>query len=78
MDSRFRSLYLLFPLVLLAFGVLLWRLQITAGAAYYEKSQRSIAELETVEYGPGEAAGLQGQYFSPGPSVLDCGGGGGL
>ena len=64
MDSRFRSLYLLFPLVLLAFGVLLWRLQITAGAAYYEKSQRSIAELETVPAARGKLLDCKGNILA--------------
>lgn len=37
-----------FGLVLLVFAGLLWNLQVTSGAAYYAKSQRSIAQVETV------------------------------
>ena len=37
-----------FAAALTAFAVLLWGLQVTSGAAYYAKSQRSIAQVETV------------------------------
>ena len=33
---------------LAAFGVVLWHLQITCGAAYSARAQRSIAQVETI------------------------------
>lgn len=35
-----------FAAALTAFAVLLWGLQVTSGAAYYAKSQRSIAQVK--------------------------------
>lgn len=64
MHSRFRSLFFLFPLILLAFTVLLWRLQVTAGAAYFEKSQRSIAELEPVAAARGKLLDRRGNILA--------------
>lgn len=34
-----------FAAALTAFAVLLWGLQVTSGAAYYAKSQRSISQV---------------------------------
>ena len=64
MRSRFRSLYLLFPLILLFFTLLLWRLQITAGAAYFERSQRSIAQLEPVVAARGKLLDCKGNILA--------------
>lgn len=53
-----------FALVLAAFAALLWSLQITGGAAYYAKSQRSIAQVETVPAARGKLLDRNGKILA--------------
>lgn len=53
-----------FAAFLVIFLVLLWHLQITAGAAYYAKSQRSIAQVETVPAARGRLLDRNGSVLA--------------
>lgn len=50
--------------VLAAFVVLLWNLQITSGAAYYAKSQRSIAQVEAIPAARGRLLDRNGNVLA--------------
>lgn len=53
-----------FAAALTAFAVLLWGLQVTSGAAYYAKSQRSIAQVETVPAARGKLLDRNGTILA--------------
>ena len=53
-----------FAALLVLFTVLLWNLQITSGAAYYAKSQRSIARIETVPAARGRLLDRNGNVLA--------------
>lgn len=54
----------LFLLALAGFFVLLWQLQVSAGAAYYQKSQRSIAQIEEVPAARGKLLDRRGNILA--------------
>lgn len=53
-----------FAAVLALFAVLLWNLQITSGAAYYAKSQRSIAQVDTIPAARGRLLDRNGKVLA--------------
>ena len=53
-----------FAAALTVFAGLLWNLQITSGAAYYAKSQRSIAQVETIPAARGRLLDRNGQVLA--------------
>ncbi len=53
-----------FAVLLVTFTCLLWHLQITAGAAYYAKSQRSIAQVESVPAARGRLLDRNGNVLA--------------
>ena len=53
-----------FLLLLAVFAGLLWNLQIISGAAYYEKSQQSIAQIETVPAARGKLLDRKGRILA--------------
>lgn len=54
----------LFLLALAGFFALLWQLQVTAGAAYFQKSQRSIAQIEEVPAARGKLLDRTGKILA--------------
>ena len=53
-----------FAAVLVLFTLLLWNLQITSGAAYYAKSQRSIAQVDTIPAARGRLLDRNGKVLA--------------
>lgn len=53
-----------FAAVLVLFALLLWNLQITSGAAYYAKSQRSIAQVDTIPAARGRLLDRNGKVLA--------------
>ncbi|MDY3014276.1 MAG: hypothetical protein SOR61_03640 [Evtepia sp.] len=53
-----------FSAVLAGFFLLLWNLQVVQGAAYYEKSQRSIAEVVEVPAARGKLLDRNGKILA--------------
>lgn len=53
-----------FAAVLALFAVLLWNLQITSGAAYYAKSQRSIAQVDSIPAARGRLLDRNGKVLA--------------
>ncbi|HIY06581.1 MAG TPA: hypothetical protein H9844_05825 [Candidatus Evtepia faecigallinarum] len=53
-----------FASVLVLFALLLWNLQITSGAAYYAKSQRSIAQVDTIPAARGRLLDRNGKVLA--------------
>lgn len=64
MERRLFTGSALFLLALAGAFALLWQLQITAGAAYYQKSQRSIAQVETVPAARGKLLDRSGNILA--------------
>lgn len=54
----------MFAAALAAFAVVLWHLQITCGAAYYARAQRSIAQVETIPAARGRLLDRTGQVLA--------------
>ena len=54
----------LFTGLLLCFAVLLWDLQVVSGAAYYERSQQAIAQVETVPAARGKLLDRNGKILA--------------
>ena len=63
-NRRLPAAAALFEAALTAFAVLLWGLQVTSGAAYYAKSQRSIAQVETVPAARGKLLDRNGTILA--------------
>ncbi|MDO4516257.1 MAG: penicillin-binding transpeptidase domain-containing protein [Bacillota bacterium] len=64
MSARLISAAGFFLAILTAFGVVLWNLQVVSGAAYYERSQRSIARVETVPAARGKLLDRNGKILA--------------
>lgn len=63
-NFRFFTAAGLFTGLLVCFGVLLWDLQVVSGAAYYERSQQSIAQVETVPAARGKLLDRKGKILA--------------
>ena len=64
MSARLISAALFFGGLLAVFVGLLWNLQVVSGAAYYERSQRSIAQVETVPAARGKLLDCNGKILA--------------
>ncbi len=64
MSARLVSAALLFGGLLLVFAGLLWNLQVVSGAAYYDRAQRSIAQVETVPAARGKLLDRNGKILA--------------
>lgn len=64
MSARLISAALFFGGLLVVFTGLLWNLQVISGAAYYERSQRSIAQVETVPAARGKLLDRNGKILA--------------
>ena len=64
MSARLISAALFFGGLLVVFAGLLWNLQVVSGAAYYERSQRSIAQVETVPAARGKLLDRNGKILA--------------
>lgn len=63
-STRLHMAACFFTVLLAVFFVLLWNLQVVKGAAYYQKSQRSIAKLETVPAARGKLLDRSGKILA--------------
>ena len=64
MSARLISAALFFAALLAVFIGLLWNLQVVSGAAYYERSQKSIAQVETVPAARGKLLDCNGKILA--------------
>ena len=62
-NRRILAVALLLALMLTGMGATLYDLQVVNGRAYYEQSQRKIAETETVEAARGQILDRNGRVL---------------